>query len=43
MRAVEVANAEMGDTAFEVGSVIGRRGDIGWQPRKRALVELGHG
>ena len=28
MRAVEVADTEMGDTAFEVGSVVGRRGDV---------------
>ena len=42
MRAVEVAHAEMGDTAFELAAVVGRRGDIGRQLRKRAGVELGH-
>ena len=34
MRAVEIAHAEMGDTALELGSVIGRRRDIRWQPSK---------
>ena len=42
MRAMEVAHAEMGDTAFEAASVIGRRRDVRRQPRKRAGVEFGH-
>jgi hypothetical protein len=43
MRAVEVANSEMGDASFDAGSVIGGCIDARWQRRKCALIEFCHG